>query len=90
MNEKQIDEALDAVLRASGSRLSHYTMPSVIAAMREAMRQVMADTARMDWLEDNYRCYWVEVQRQPSGEMIYAGSGKGLRESIDHARESVK
>ena len=90
MNQERIDEALDAVLRASGSRLSHYTMPSVIAAMREAMRQAMTDTARMDWLEDDDRCYWVEVQSQPSGEMIYAGSGKGLRGAIDHACGNVK
>ena len=40
--EQRIDEALDAVLRASGSALKHYTTPRALAAMREAMRCVMS------------------------------------------------
>lgn len=40
--EERIDANLDAVLRASGSRLSNYTMPSTLAAMRKAMREIMA------------------------------------------------
>ena len=40
--KERIDEALDSVLRASGSKLSYYTMPSTLQAMREAMRAVMS------------------------------------------------
>lgn len=41
--EKQIDEALDSVLRASGSKLSNYTMPKTLQEMRDAMREVMTN-----------------------------------------------
>lgn len=43
------------------------------------------DTARLDFLEDDGRCYWVDVQRQPDGKGIFAGQGKGLRAAIDQA-----
>lgn len=39
-----VDAALDAVLKASGSALRHYSMPRTLAAMREAMRKVMSDS----------------------------------------------
>jgi hypothetical protein len=42
--QERIDAALDAVLRASGSALRYYTMPSTLAAMREAMRNVMSES----------------------------------------------
>lgn len=42
--EERIDANLDAVLRASGSALKHYTMPRTLARMREAMRKVMVDS----------------------------------------------
>ena len=42
--EQRIDANLDAVLRAAGSALKNYTMPSTLAAMREAMRKVMSDS----------------------------------------------
>jgi hypothetical protein len=45
--DKPIDEALDKVLRAAGSRLDNYTMPKTREAMREAMREVM----RAAWVE---------------------------------------
>ena len=45
--DKPIDEALDKVLRAAGSRLDNYTMPKTREAMREAMRDVM----RAAWAE---------------------------------------
>lgn len=40
--EQRIDANLDAVLRASGSALKHYTMPGTLEAMREAMRKIMS------------------------------------------------
>lgn len=39
--EQRIDANLDLVLRASGSSLDRYWPSSTMAAMREAMRQVM-------------------------------------------------
>lgn len=42
--EQRIDEALDSVLRASGSALRHYTMQSTLDDMRKAMRQVMFES----------------------------------------------
>lgn len=39
--DERIDAALDAVLKASGSALEHYTMPSTLDLMREAIRKVM-------------------------------------------------
>lgn len=42
--EQKIDEALDSVLRASGSALRHYTMPKTLTEMRAAMRKVMSES----------------------------------------------
>ncbi|MCK2097245.1 hypothetical protein [Thauera aromatica] len=41
--DQRIDAALDAVLRAAGSALRHYTMPKTLADMRAAMREVMSE-----------------------------------------------
>lgn len=38
---QRIDDNLDAVLRAAGSRLAHYTMPATRENLREAMRKIM-------------------------------------------------
>lgn len=42
--EQRIDEALDSVLRASGSALKNYTMPKSLEEMRKAMRKIMSDS----------------------------------------------
>lgn len=42
--DERIDAALDSVLKASGSALKHYTLPSNLQRMREAMRKVMSDS----------------------------------------------
>ena len=42
--EQRIDAALDAVLKASGSALKHYTMPATLNNMRDAMRKIMSDS----------------------------------------------
>lgn len=41
--EQRIDEALDSVLKASGSRLANYTMHKTLKSMRDAMRKIMSD-----------------------------------------------
>ena len=40
--DELVDLHLDAVLRAAGSALRHYTMPKSLADMRAAMREAMA------------------------------------------------
>ena len=43
MSNGNVDEALDKVLRAAGTKLSNY-MPGAQGALREAMRNVMSDS----------------------------------------------
>lgn len=38
---QRIDDNLDSVLRAAGSRLANYTMPATRENLREAMRKIM-------------------------------------------------
>lgn len=40
LTDSQVDAHLDAILRASGSALRHYSMPSVRDAMRHAVRAI--------------------------------------------------
>ncbi len=42
---EQIDTHLDAVLRASGSALKHYSLPNSLQKMRAAMRDAMVSSA---------------------------------------------
>ena len=42
-SEQRIDEALDSVLRASGSSLDNYTMQKTLDDMRKAMKKIMSD-----------------------------------------------
>lgn len=51
--EQRIDEALDLVLKASGSALRHHTTPKSLADMREAMRKVMSE-AYIKGSNDNF------------------------------------
>ena len=39
---ERIDANLDAVLRAAGSSLAHYTLPSSREKLRKAMRDIMS------------------------------------------------
>ena len=62
--------------------------PTMASLLRECLVRLEAaekDAQRLDFLEDEKRCYWVEFQVQPSGEMLYAGNGLALREAIDSA-----
>ena len=40
--DQRIDEALELILRASGSSLKNYTVPLNLEKMRSAMRKVMS------------------------------------------------
>lgn len=42
--EQRIDAALDRILRAAGSGLRHYTMPSVLDDLRSTMRDIMSES----------------------------------------------
>lgn len=53
MSDTKIDEALDTILKASGSALAHYTMQSTLEKMREAMRKLLSD-AYIKGSNDNF------------------------------------
>jgi hypothetical protein len=42
--EQRIDANIDALLRASGSGINHYTMPRTLENMRDVMRRIMSDS----------------------------------------------
>ena len=43
------------------------------------------DAARLDWLEDITKCYWITIQTQPSAKRVFSGQGLGIRAAIDAA-----
>ena len=62
--EQRIYEALDSVLRASGSALKHYTMQKTLNEMREAMRKVMSDSY-ISGSNDNFKA----MKKTPNVEL---------------------
>lgn len=52
--DKMVDDALDAVLKASGSSLSNYTMQSSLDEMRKVMRKIMS-AAYIAGSNDNFK-----------------------------------
>lgn len=48
--DSTIDRYLDAVLRASGSALRNYTMPSKLNEMRQTLRVAFADSVPFHWV----------------------------------------
>ena len=53
--------------------------------MRDERDALRADAERLDWMEDALKCYFFQVQSQPSGAYIVQGYGKKLRAAIDAA-----
>ena len=51
-------------------------------AERDALR---ADAERLNWMEDALKCYFFQIQSQPSGAYVVQGYGKKLRAAIDAA-----
>lgn len=51
--EQRIDNNLDWILRAAGTSLKNYTMPSSLDKMRNAMREVMSDS----YIQGSNDCY---------------------------------
>ena len=62
--DERIDAALDSVLKASGSALKHYTMPSSLNKMRAAMRKVMA-TAYIEGSNDAHKAM-LDSRKEPA------------------------
>lgn len=89
MNTKQIDTHLDAILRASGSGLRHYTMLSTLGAMRAAMRLAIADPVRDELvavLEEIYA--WTDNKHTPWAIRAAAAlaKAKGEETSLDYVK----
>ena len=58
MNQQKLDQHIDALLRAAGSALRHYTMQKSLDDMRAAMKAAVEelakdDSKRLDFLESN-------------------------------------
>ena len=43
-SNQNVDEALDSILKASGSALKNYTLPGNLDRMRKAMRKIMSQS----------------------------------------------
>ncbi len=78
----------DVLIAAIDARPTGPETPVLIDPAR--LRELERDAARLDWLENSDVCYWVDVQRQPDAEMMYAGGGPGLREAIDAALSAAR
>jgi hypothetical protein len=48
------------------------TLRAELAAMQKNRDEADADAQRYRWLKSD-RCYWVEIQSQPSGDLIFQG-----------------
>lgn len=64
--EARIDASLDRILRAAGSALHHYTMPSTLAAMRKEMREIMV-SEYISGSNDCHKAYYSATHNAPQG-----------------------
>jgi hypothetical protein len=71
MDDATIDRCIDKILRASGSALKNYSMPSSIQEMRAAMHAVLALQDKMDdaTRTDAERYRWLREQNWHDGSM---------------------
>lgn len=69
--EEKIDANLDAVLKASGSALKHYTMPATLELMREAMRKIMSDSY-IQGSHDNFKAMRIKAMPKKGAMYKYA------------------
>ena len=56
-DNKNVDAALDSILRASGSALKNYTLPINLDRMREAMRKIMS-ASYIAGSNDTHKAIW--------------------------------
>lgn len=90
--ESLVSAGEDGVVEAMRFAHSEYEdhkhgMRAALAVARASMAE---DTARLDWIADNSKCYWVEVQSQPRGEYVYRGGGYGLRDALDEVISAAR
>lgn len=95
--QEKVDDALDTVLRASGSALKYYTMPSTLEGMREAMNKIMT-TSYTEGSGDNSqalklaheveRCYLMLLSESDTKAALFKAENI-LREAVaDQAKEN--
>jgi hypothetical protein len=72
---EQIDQHLDAVLRASGSALRNYSLEKPKAEMRAAVRAIIAQ-ARAEWEAELVPVAW--RYQTPTGWHATTDAGKAL------------
>jgi hypothetical protein len=53
-----------------------------LAAMQKQRDEAVQDAGRYRWLKCD-RCYWVKIQSQPSGDVVFEGR-HGMDEAIDY------
>ncbi len=68
LTNEQIDHALDAVLRASGSNLRNYTMPETLGKMRAAVRAIERAA-----IEAYQRQQWRPIDTAPHETLVVLG-----------------
>ena len=71
------------VKSVEGLTSSEWLLRTAKAESRAASAE--KDAARLDWLEDITKCYWVTIQTQPSAKRVFSGQGLGIRAAIDAA-----
>ena len=69
--QEKVDAALDEVLRASGSALKYYTMPSTLKGMREAMNKIMTTSYSEGSGDNSQALKWA----QEVESLRYSGQG---------------
>tara|TARA_R110000868_G_scaffold406206_3_gene686431 strand:- start:77 stop:358 length:282 start_codon:yes stop_codon:yes gene_type:complete len=85
----------DAKLLTVAQRTSPNYLPEMVWAhfARTLERELAAERARLDWMEDSSRCYHVCISRQPNGRSMHnmAPSAGSVRSAIDAAmKEDAK
>ena len=83
---KRIAE-LEARLEITGPYDGIAARDETIRLLEAENARLRVDSARLDWLEDCTRCYWVTIQTQPNGGHVRSGQGVGTRAAIDAARK---
>ena len=58
--DHKVDEALDRILKASGSALKHYTMPATLSKLRAEMLSIM----KASYIEGSNDCHKAITERE--------------------------
>lgn len=77
-SDDMVNHHLDAVLRASGSALRHYSMEKTLSEMREAMREAMRK-AMVAAIESAHSTDGLSISKQVQHELIVATLASMIR-----------